>query len=95
MLRMVQAKGAGYAMSRQAELEIMQQVAHTTGLLTRTLQLITPVLNLVCSVKDAQILQTWVDHNFVSMQLRSNAARVCPGSHYMHAPAVTHQERAL
>lgn len=32
MLQMVQAKGAGYAMSRQNELETMQQVAHATGL---------------------------------------------------------------
>lgn len=31
MLEMGQAKGAGYAMSRQGELEIMQQVAHATG----------------------------------------------------------------
>ena len=31
MLEMVQAKGAGYAMSRQGELEIMQQVAQATG----------------------------------------------------------------
>ncbi len=32
MLRMVQAKGAGYAMSKQQELETMQHVAHSTGL---------------------------------------------------------------
>jgi len=31
MLRMVQAKGAGYAMSKQQELETMQHVAHSTG----------------------------------------------------------------
>lgn len=31
MLRMVQAKGAGYAISRQQELETMQHVAHATG----------------------------------------------------------------
>lgn len=31
MLRMVQAKGAGYAMSKQQELETMQQVAQSTG----------------------------------------------------------------
>ena len=31
MLRVVQAKGAGYAMSKQEELETMQHVAHATG----------------------------------------------------------------
>ena len=31
MLRVVQAKGAGYAMSKQQELETMQHVAHATG----------------------------------------------------------------
>ncbi|KAL0039953.1 hypothetical protein WJX77_012639 [Trebouxia sp. C0004] len=33
MLRMVQAKGAGYAMSKQQELETMQHVAHSTGVI--------------------------------------------------------------
>lgn len=33
MVRMVQAKGAGYAMSKQQELETMQCVAHATGAL--------------------------------------------------------------
>ncbi|DBA68980.1 TPA: hypothetical protein ACH3X2_013152 [Trebouxia sp. C0005] len=33
MLRMVQAKGAGYAMSRLQELECMQHVAHSTGVI--------------------------------------------------------------
>ena len=31
MLRVVQAKGAGYALSKQEELETMQHVAHATG----------------------------------------------------------------
>ena len=30
----VQAKGAGYAMSRTQELELVQRVAHTTGMTT-------------------------------------------------------------
>lgn len=34
MLDMVQAKGQGYAMSKQSELEVMQQVAASTGLCT-------------------------------------------------------------
>ena len=33
MVRMVQAKGAGYALSKQQELETMQCVAHATGML--------------------------------------------------------------
>ena len=40
MLQMVQAKGAGYAMSRQSELEVMQQVAQATGLSATHLQLL-------------------------------------------------------
>ena len=33
---MVQAKGAGYALSKQQELETMQRVAHATGMLSLT-----------------------------------------------------------
>lgn len=33
---MVQAKGAGYALSKQQELETMQHVAHATGVLLLT-----------------------------------------------------------
>ena len=33
MVRVVQAKGAGYALSKQQELETMQRVAHATGML--------------------------------------------------------------
>ena len=36
MVRMVQAKGAGYALSKQQELETMQRVAHATGVLLLT-----------------------------------------------------------
>lgn len=31
MVMVVQAKGAGYALSKQQELETMQHVAHATG----------------------------------------------------------------
>ena len=38
MVRMVQAKGAGYALSKQQELETMQHVAHATGMLLLTIR---------------------------------------------------------
>lgn len=34
MVRVVQAKGAGYAISRQQELETMQHVAQATGVIS-------------------------------------------------------------
>ena len=52
MLRMVQAKGAGYAMSKQQELETMQQVAQSTGVYQ-------PALVTITNARVTGCVRTW------------------------------------